>query len=271
MEAFLEGMRAYFPRYAFGNATLAEMKGGSFPRMADLRTAALGRRRDRRVRHHSLCADLRARGRLPAAGVRGGRRGVRLSLRLLRGDDGAPGAATVEEDADSGSHQTQDTGNGRRGDGTVVPIVNVVHPEGDKAHIVHLQAEGSPALSVGETVRLEIDWDRLRDTINARTRLLILNFPHNPTGATVADRSEREPAGRPAAPPRKSPASEGRSTAAADDAYVAGLRLLAGRELSERQVRQPGAHSQDLGVQMLREKPLEKSVRGRLLSIRSSP
>ena len=32
----------------------------------------------------------------------------------------------------------------------------------------------------------EIDWDRLRDTINARTRLLILNFPHNPTGAILA-------------------------------------------------------------------------------------
>jgi methionine aminotransferase len=32
----------------------------------------------------------------------------------------------------------------------------------------------------------EIDWDRLRDIINARTRLLILNFPHNPTGAVLA-------------------------------------------------------------------------------------
>lgn len=30
-----------------------------------------------------------------------------------------------------------------------------------------------------------IDWDRLRDTVNSRTRLIILNFPHNPTGANI--------------------------------------------------------------------------------------
>ena len=31
------------------------------------------------------------------------------------------------------------------------------------------------------------DWQQLRDTINERTRLIILNFPHNPTGATLSD------------------------------------------------------------------------------------
>jgi methionine aminotransferase len=31
-----------------------------------------------------------------------------------------------------------------------------------------------------------IDWQALRDTINAKTRLLIINFPHNPTGAILA-------------------------------------------------------------------------------------
>ena len=30
------------------------------------------------------------------------------------------------------------------------------------------------------------DWQQLADTINARTRLLILNFPHNPTGAILS-------------------------------------------------------------------------------------
>ena len=30
-----------------------------------------------------------------------------------------------------------------------------------------------------------IDWDRLRDTIGERTRLIMLNFPHNPTGAAL--------------------------------------------------------------------------------------
>jgi len=30
----------------------------------------------------------------------------------------------------------------------------------------------------------EIDWDLVRDTINGRTRLIIINTPHNPTGTT---------------------------------------------------------------------------------------
>ncbi len=30
------------------------------------------------------------------------------------------------------------------------------------------------------------DWQRIADTINARTKLLILNFPHNPTGAILS-------------------------------------------------------------------------------------
>jgi len=33
--------------------------------------------------------------------------------------------------------------------------------------------------------RFEIDWQRLKDTINAKTRLLIINSPHNPTGAVL--------------------------------------------------------------------------------------
>ena len=31
-----------------------------------------------------------------------------------------------------------------------------------------------------------IDWQRLADTLGPRTRLVILNFPHNPTGATLS-------------------------------------------------------------------------------------
>lgn len=31
-----------------------------------------------------------------------------------------------------------------------------------------------------------VDWQRLKDTISAATRLLILNFPHNPTGAILS-------------------------------------------------------------------------------------
>lgn len=31
-----------------------------------------------------------------------------------------------------------------------------------------------------------VDWQRLKDTINAKTRLIITNFPHNPTGAILS-------------------------------------------------------------------------------------
>jgi methionine transaminase len=37
-----------------------------------------------------------------------------------------------------------------------------------------------------------IDWDRVRDAIGPRTRLLILNSPHNPTGATIDHDDLRE-------------------------------------------------------------------------------
>ena len=32
----------------------------------------------------------------------------------------------------------------------------------------------------------EIDWQRLKDTISKKTRLIIVNFPHNPTGAILS-------------------------------------------------------------------------------------
>ena len=35
--------------------------------------------------------------------------------------------------------------------------------------------------------KFEIDWQRLGDTINKNTRLIIVNFPHNPTGAILQD------------------------------------------------------------------------------------
>jgi len=33
-----------------------------------------------------------------------------------------------------------------------------------------------------------IDWQRVRDSLNSRTRMLIINNPHNPAGAVLADR-----------------------------------------------------------------------------------
>jgi len=43
-----------------------------------------------------------------------------------------------------------------------------------------------PLVSTPERPGLHIDWQQLRDTLTTRTRLIILNFPHNPTGAVLA-------------------------------------------------------------------------------------
>ena len=42
-----------------------------------------------------------------------------------------------------------------------------------------------PLVSSAERPELHIDLQRLRDAITARTRLIILNFPHNPTGTVM--------------------------------------------------------------------------------------
>ena len=43
-----------------------------------------------------------------------------------------------------------------------------------------------PLVSSDERPALHIDWQALTDTLNDQTRLIILNFPHNPTGAILA-------------------------------------------------------------------------------------
>lgn len=43
-----------------------------------------------------------------------------------------------------------------------------------------------PLLPPAENADFEIDWNRLEDAIGPKTRLIILNFPHNPTGAVFS-------------------------------------------------------------------------------------
>lgn len=42
-----------------------------------------------------------------------------------------------------------------------------------------------PLIETDDNPDYHIDWDRLRESINERTRLIILNFPHNPTGVIL--------------------------------------------------------------------------------------
>jgi methionine aminotransferase len=42
-----------------------------------------------------------------------------------------------------------------------------------------------PLIETADNPDYHIDWDRLKDAINERTRLIIVNFPHNPTGVIL--------------------------------------------------------------------------------------
>jgi methionine aminotransferase len=77
-----------------------------------------------------------------------------------------------------------------------VAIQTVVHP-GDEVIVfdpAYDSYEPSVTLCQGLTRHIPllapdfaIDWQRLRDTINPKTRMVILNSPHNPTGSVVGE------------------------------------------------------------------------------------
>ncbi len=85
--------------------------------------------------------------------------------------------------------QPNDTGRIIAADGRVVPIVNVVHPEGDKTRIVHVPAEGAPPLAPGDAVTLELDWDRRYRLMRMHTALHLLSvvFPFPVTGGQIGE------------------------------------------------------------------------------------
>ena len=85
--------------------------------------------------------------------------------------------------------QPNDTGRIVAADGRVVPIVNVVHPEGDKTRIVHIGADGAPALAVGDAVTLELDWERRYRLMRMHTALHLLSvvFPFPVTGGSIGE------------------------------------------------------------------------------------
>ena len=85
--------------------------------------------------------------------------------------------------------QPNDTGRIVTGDGRIIPVTNVVHPEGDKTRIVHRPVEGAAPLRVGDTVTLELDWDRRYRLMRMHTALHLLSvvFPFPVTGGSVGE------------------------------------------------------------------------------------
>ena len=90
--------------------------------------------------------------------------------------------------ANSGG-QPNDTGRMVTADGHSLSIVNVVHPDGDKARIVHLAGDGPSSLAAGDRVTLELDWDRRYRLMRMHTALHLLSvvFPFPVTGGSVGE------------------------------------------------------------------------------------
>src|SRR5690606_12429495 len=73
--------------------------------------------------------------------------------------------------------------------GVVIVIANAIHPDGDKTRIVHVPADGQPALSVGDAVVANIDWERRYRLMRMHTALHLLSvvMPFPVTGGSVGE------------------------------------------------------------------------------------
>lgn len=85
--------------------------------------------------------------------------------------------------------QPGDRGQLTRSDGSRAEIVTAVHPAGDKTRIVHVMADGSTPPEPGETVTVEIDWERRYRLMRMHTALHLLSvvFPFPVTGGSVGE------------------------------------------------------------------------------------
>ncbi len=93
----------------------------------------------------------------------------------------------------SSGGQPGDTGEIARADGVRVAVAATVHPDGDKTAIVHVPAEGQPALAAGDKVTALIDWERRYRLMRMHTALHLLSvvFPFPVTGGQVAEEKGR--------------------------------------------------------------------------------
>lgn len=88
--------------------------------------------------------------------------------------------------------QPGDTGRLIRSDGSIVTIGAIVTGE-TKDEIIHVLAEGHPHPEIGETLTLEIDWERRYRLMKMHTacHLLSVIYPYPITGASVAEDDSR--------------------------------------------------------------------------------
>lgn len=93
----------------------------------------------------------------------------------------------------SSGGQPGDTGTMTLPDGTTISIADTVYTDKAKTEIAHVVAPGSPAVSVGETVRAAIDWDKRYGRMKIHTALHLLSvvLPYPITGASVGNTDGR--------------------------------------------------------------------------------
>ncbi|WP_372493064.1 alanyl-tRNA editing protein [Aliihoeflea aestuarii] len=88
--------------------------------------------------------------------------------------------------------QPGDTGRITRVNGEVIEIAGTIAGE-TKDEIVHLPAPGQPVPGIGDTVKLEIDWERRLKLMRMHTacHLLTVICPYPITGASVSEDDSR--------------------------------------------------------------------------------
>lgn len=85
--------------------------------------------------------------------------------------------------------QPGDTGRLVLLDGSAVQVIGAVHPDGDKTAILHLVAAEAAPPAIGDTVTLELDWERRLGLMRMHTALHLLSvvFPFPVTGGSVGE------------------------------------------------------------------------------------
>jgi misacylated tRNA(Ala) deacylase len=77
--------------------------------------------------------------------------------------------------------------------GRPVPVTGAVHPDGDRARILHLIAPGAPAPDIGAEVGLALDWERRHRLMRLHTGLHLLSvvMPYGVTGGAMDEAKGR--------------------------------------------------------------------------------
>ncbi len=89
----------------------------------------------------------------------------------------------------SSGGQPGDSGHLLLGDGRAVTVQGTVHPEGDRARVLHLLAEDAAPPRVGDAVGLRLDWERRHRLMRMHSALHLLSvaLPYGVTGGQIGE------------------------------------------------------------------------------------